>query len=467
MARDAYTLLVARVLFPLHERIKGHPTIARLRELESSQWLPREEVARRQADRLREFLGEVGARVPYYRDLFARARVRPAGIRGASDLASIPVLTKPLIREHAAALAAEGARGLRPASTGGSTGDPLRFLVGPARVGSDVALRCRANRWWGLETGDPEVVLWGSHIELTRQDRIRAVRDRLFRSTLLSANHMTPDVLDAYLDVIERVRPAQIFSHPSALGELARRAEERERRLERLGVRAVFLTAEELYDYQRERIERVFGCRAANGYGGRESGLIAHECPEGRLHLNAEDILVEVLGDDGLPVPPGHPGEIVVTHLRSEEFPFLRYRTGDVGVLGAGACACGRGLPLLSEIHGRADDLLLGLDGARIPGQVAVLTLRDIPGIARFKVIQEDRDLVRILLVRTREFPPGGEEAIAKGLRAHLGAAMRIVLEPVDAIPQEASGKYRTVMSRVGRSPALEAAQPRGAGGSA
>ncbi|HEY7727255.1 MAG TPA: phenylacetate--CoA ligase family protein, partial [Candidatus Eisenbacteria bacterium] len=126
VARDAYTLLVARVLFPLHERIKGHPTIARLRELESSQWLPREEVARRQADRLREFLGEVGARVPYYRDLFARARVRPAGIRGASDLASIPVLTKPLIREHAAALAAEGARGLRPASTGGSTGDPLR-----------------------------------------------------------------------------------------------------------------------------------------------------------------------------------------------------------------------------------------------------------------------------------------------------------------------------------------------------
>jgi phenylacetate-CoA ligase len=293
------------------------------------------------------------------------------------------------------------------------------------------------------------------------------MRDRVFRSTLLSAFDMSPARIDEFLKVIRAKRPRMLFGYPSALAHIARHAERRGQRMDDLGIVVAFVTAELLYTGHRQQIEKGFACRVANGYGGRESGLIAHECPEGRLHLNAEDILVEVLGDDGLPVPPGHPGEIVVTHLRSEEFPFLRYRTGDVGVLGAGACACGRGLPLLSEIHGRADDLLLGLDGARIPGQVAVLTLRDIPGIARFKVIQEDRDLVRILLVRTREFPPGGEEAIAKGLRAHLGAAMRIVLEPVDAIPQEASGKYRTVMSRVGRSPALEAAQPRGAGGSA
>lgn len=462
MPRDVYTLLVTWLLFPVHERLKGHATVARLRELERSQWLSPERLAERQANRIRDFLAEVGTRVPYYRDLFARAGVRPAEIRGVPELAAIPFLTKPLIREHAAAIVAEGARGLRPASTGGSTGDPLRFSVGPARVSSDVALRRRAYRWWGVDVGDPEVVLWGSHIELTRQDRMRAIRDRLFRSTLLSANRMTPDVLDRYLDVMERVRPMQVFSHPSALIELVRRADERGRRLDGLGVRVIFLTAEQLYEYQREHIERVFGCRAANGYGGRESGFIAHECPEGGMHLNAEDVIVEIVGDDGMPLPPGRPGEIVVTHLRSEEFPFIRYRTGDVGVLGRENCPCGRGLPILSEIHGRADDLLLSLDGARVPGQVVVLTLRDIPGIAGFKVIQEGRDLVRILLVRTEEFPPGAAEAITKGFRAQLGAAMRVELEPVGVIPREASGKYRTVVSRVGSSPALEADRSRG-----
>jgi len=462
MSRDAYARFVSGVLFPLHERLKGHATVARLRDLEKSQWWSAEELAKAQEARLDEFLARIGKTVPYYRSLFASLGPGAEGVRGASDLARIPFLTKALIREHGAGLAAEGVSDLRAASTGGSTGEPLRFRVGPARVSSDVALRQRANRWWGVDVGDPEVVLWGSHIEVTRQDRMRTIRDRLFRSTLLSVNHMTTDVLDRYLDDVARIRPVQIFSHPSAIDELARRADERGRRLDGLGIRAVFLTAEELYRHQRERIERVFGCRAANGYGGRDSGFIAQECPNGGMHLNVEDILVEIVDDDGNRVPPGRPGEIVVTHLRSEEYPFVRYRTGDVGVIGDAACPCGRGLPILREVHGRADDLLLGLDGARVPGQVVVLLFRDVPGIAAFKVIQEETDLVRILLVKNSEFPDRAESTIAEGFRARLGAAMRVELQAVDSIPREASGKYRTVVSRVGTSPARDAERPAG-----
>lgn len=457
MRRSAYARFVSGFLFPLHERLKGHATIARLRDLDGSQWWSAERLADAQANRLREFMTRIGSSVPYYRALFASLGLKPGDMRGEADLSRVPFLTKALIREHGAALAAEGATDLRAASTGGSTGEPLRFRVGPARVSSDVALRQRANRWWGVDVGDREVVLWGSHIEVTRQDRMRTVRDRLFRSTLFSVNHMTPKVLDRYLDEVERLRPVQIFSHPSALDELARRADERGRRLDGLGTRVVFLTAEELYRHQRERIERVFGCRAVNGYGGRDSGFIAQECPEGGMHLNVEDILVEIVGDDGERLPAGRAGEIVVTHLRSEEYPFVRYRTGDVGIIGSAPCACGRGLPILREVHGRADDLLLGLDGARVPGQVVVLLFRDIPGIAAFKVIQEETDRVRILLVRTGEFPANAETTIADGFRVRLGAAMRVEIEVVDSIPREVSGKYRTVVSRVGPSPTREA----------
>ena len=461
MSRDAYARFVSGVLFPAHERLKGHATVTRLRELEKSQWWSAERLMERQQERLCAFLAQVEATVPYYRHLFGSLGFSPGEARDAADLGKLPFLTKALIREHAAALAAEGVTDLRAVSTGGSTGEPLRFRVGPARVSSDVALRQRSNRWWGVDIGDPEVVLWGSHIEVTRQDRMRTMRDRLFRSTLLSVNHMTTDVLDRYLDDVKRLRPVQIFSHPSALDELARRADERGVRLDGFGIRVVFLTAEELYQHQRERIERVFGCRAANGYGGRDSGFIAQECPEGSMHVNVEDILVEVVGDAGDVLPSGHAGEIVVTHLRSQEYPFVRYRTGDVGVLGGASCGCGRGLPVLREVHGRADDLLLGLDGARVPGQVVVLLFRDLPGIAAFKVVQEEADRVRILLVPTEEFSDTAEATIREGFRARLGAAMRVEVETVESIPREASGKYRTVVSRVGPSPAREAERAR------
>ena len=457
MGRDAYTALVTGLLFPLHERLKGHETARRLRELERSQWWDRPTLENLQAERLRRFLGTAGARVPYYRDLFRRTEFHPESVRGIQELAKLPILTKPDIRANQSTLVASGARRLTRFSTGGSTGEPLQFLVGPARVSSDVASRCRTMRWWGARVGDPEIVLWGSPIEVTRQDRVRAIRDWLFRSTLLSAVGMTPKRLDGYLDTLERVRPVQIFSHGSALSELARHAEERRRDVGGLGIRVAFLTSEQLYDHQRQLIERVFGCRVANCYGGRDSGFVAHECPEGGMHLNAEDVIVEIVDDRGLPLPPGCAGEILVTHLATEDFPFIRYRTGDVGVLHDAPCACGRGLPLLREIHGRADDLLLSLDGSRIPGQAVVHLLRSLRSLQAFKIIQETRDLVRILLVMPEKLPADVESSIVCGVRARLGAAMRVEFVSVAEIPLEASGKYRTVVSRVGVSPMLDA----------
>ncbi len=145
-----------------------------------------------------------------------------------------------------------------------------------------------------------------------------------------------------------------LFGYPSALARIARQADARGIGLGDAGIKVAFVTAERLYDDQRDDIARVFGCRVANGYGSRDAGFIAHECPAGGMHITAEDIVVEVIGADGQPLPAGESGEIVVTHLATSEFPFIRYRTGDVARLVAGAtCACGRSLPLLTDIQGR------------------------------------------------------------------------------------------------------------------
>jgi phenylacetate-CoA ligase len=170
-----------------------------------------------------------------------------------------------------------------------------------------------------------------------------------------------------------------------------------------------------------------------------------------------EDVVIEVVDDQGAPVPRGRAGEIIVTHLASDDFPFVRYATGDVGILHDAPCACGRGLPLLRELHGRADDLLLALDGSKVPGQMVVHLVRSRPEIEGFKLVQEAPDLVRVLLVVRGELTPDVKTSVVVGIRARLGEGMRVEFERVDTIPREASGKYRTVVSRLGLSPALEA----------
>jgi phenylacetate-CoA ligase len=446
---DPYTRLVSGVLFPLHDRVRGLASLALRRRLEETQWWSPERIEALRVARLTAFLRDAARDVPYYRALFARIGAAPDDVRTLEDLARLPMLAKADIRADPAALESERAGPLKRSNTGGSSGEPLVFHLGRARRTHDVAAKWRATRWWSVDIGDPEIVVWGSPIELSAQDRLRTLRDRLFRSKLLPAFAMSPAALDGFVAEIRRMRPRMLFGYPSALAHVARHAAAHGVRLDDCGIRVAFVTAERLYDDQERDIARGFGCRVANGYGGRDAGFIAHACPEGSLHISAEDIIVETVGANGAQVPPGEPGEIVVTHLASGDYPFVRYRTGDVGVLDARTCACGRGLPVLKSIEGRSTDFMVAADGTVLHGLALIYVVRDLPGIAGFRIVQETRERTRVEVVPAQGYGHAVKDAIVSGMRARLGAAVTVDVEEVLRIEPERSGKYRYVVSRV------------------
>ncbi|MFI5445927.1 phenylacetate--CoA ligase family protein [Polaromonas sp. UC242_47] len=442
-----YTSLVSRLLFPVHERFKRHNTVALRRQMEEVQWWPADRLAAFQLQRLRDLLQDAATHVPYYRDLFARLGFDAASIGSTADLQRLPFLTKPVIRANTDALRHVQAQGLSRFNTGGSSGEPLVFFIGKKRVSHDVAAKWRATRWWGVDIGDPEIVVWGSPIELAKQDHFKHWRDKLLRTQLLPAFEMSETKLDQFIATIRRVKPRMLFGYPSALTHIARHAEKRGVRMTDLGIKVAFVTSERLYDEQRNTISQVFGCRVANGYGGRDAGFIAHECPAGSMHLTADDAVVEIVNDAGQVQPPGVAGEIVVTHLSTNDFPFIRYRTGDIGILGATPCSCGRGLPLLQDIQGRSTDFVTAADGTVMHGLSLIYILRDLPGVKAFKVVQESRELTRVLLVREQGFAPDGAAKIISGFRQRLGADVSVNVEFVDKIPAEKSGKFRYIIS--------------------
>ncbi len=442
-----YTSLCSQALFPLHEFAKGHASVGVRRRLEQSQWWPPQQLEAQRVARLRSFLTDIGARVPYYRALFKQQGFDPIGVASLSDLQALPLLTKSDIRGHLNALKADRHDTLSRYNTGGSSGQPLVFYIGKARTDHDVGAKWRATRWWGVDIGDPEMVIWGSPIELGTQDRLRRWRDRVLRSELLPAFEMSEEKLDGFIARIRKRRPRMLFGYPSALTHIARHAERRSTPLNDLGIRVAFVTSERLYDDQRATIARVFGCPVANGYGGRDAGFIAHECPSGGMHVMAEDVVVELVGSDGRVVPDGEPGEIVVTHLATGDFPFVRYRTGDVAVADTGSCACGRGLPLLREIQGRTTDFVVAADGTVMHGLALIYVLREQGGIQSFKVTQESRLLTRVELVTDADFESRTIASIVAGFRQRLGAEVEVQVSIVDQIPAELSGKFRYIVS--------------------
>lgn len=444
-----YTGICSRLLFPLHERLKGHDSVARRQRLEKSQWWPVDRLAEEQALRLRDFLVGIGARVPYYRDLFRRLGFDPASVRTTADLSLLPLLGKPDIRANGERLKADGHGPLTRYNTGGSSGEPLIFYMGKGRKSHDVAAKWRATRWWDVDIGDRELVVWGSPIELGAQDRLRRLRDGIMRSHLLPAFEMSAENLDHFVDAIRDRRPAMLFGYPSSLSLIAQRAQQRNLDMRGLGIKVVFVTSEKLYDQQRAVISQVFGCPVANGYGARDAGFIAHECPAGSLHLSAEDIVVETVRPDGKPAAPGEPGEIVVTHMATGDFPFVRYRTGDIGLLSDKTCACGRGLPVLEDVQGRTTDFVVARDGTVMHGLALIYTLRDLPGVERFRIEQVSIDQTLVQVVAGPAFERASEERIVRDFKARLGETVDVRVDRVAAIASEASGKFRYVVSRV------------------
>jgi phenylacetate-CoA ligase len=431
--------LVNRVIFPLHERLKGKATHAMLQELETTQWLDPRALRELQFRQMLRHLRFAYREVPYYTRLLNEHELQPWRIASFEDFARIPFMTRELIRRHGEDLRPRTPmRGVQPLSTGGSTGSPVTVYVDPQRAAFSDATRLRAHRWFDADIGAREIVVWGSPIELTRQDRIRALRDRLVNSRLLSAFDLGEVAMASYGAAIRRYRPQKLYGYASAIHLLASY-------LGRQGwtagpgwPRAIFTTAEPLYDFQRATITSVFGCPISVEYGCRDGGTVANECPAGGLHIAAEGMIVEVIDS-----------EIVLTNLHTFAMPIIRYRTGDVGALEPAPCSCGRGLPRLRGVEGRQTDFLVTPRGKILHALAVIYVLRELPSVAEFQVIQERADALTVRIVPRGAFGPAEQSAVRSRLRRLFDSDIDVVFEVMDAIPRLASGKHRYVISAI------------------
>jgi phenylacetate-CoA ligase len=211
---------------------------------------------------------------------------------------------------------------------------------------------------------------------------------------------------------------------------------------------SIIVGAEKLHDFQRETIERVFKAPVFETYGSREFMLIGAECSHHTgLHLSLENLLVEVLDDDGRPTPAGDEGNVVITDLFNYGMPFVRYVNGDRAVAGFEMCPCGRGLPLLKKVVGRQLDTLKTPDGRRVPGEFFPHLIKDFPVIRRFQVVQADLGTIVLKVVVSGVLLQADQDRLLETIRQCTGEQVHLDLQLVDDIPLTKAGKLKVVVS--------------------
>lgn len=440
-----YELALRHVLFPAYETLlRGRGTPGYLREYERNQWLPADRIAALQWAKLQRLIAHCWEHVPYYRQAWGALGIEgPQDIRSLADYARLPVLTKPEIRAHADALVSPAHRSkLLYKTTGGSTGEPLRFGYTRESYERRIAVMHRGYGWAGARMGQRTLYLWGLPERQTRKDRLYHLA---FNRRMLNAFDMNEQTLRRYADTFAGFRPQTVVGYVAPLLRLAEWLVEHGRQLP--SPERILTAAEALHPSQRTLLERTFGCPVYDTYGCREFMLIASECTHHRLHTTADHLAIEL----GASID-GHehgPRELIVTDLHNYGMPLLRYVNGDLARAGQGGCTCGRGLPTLETVDGRRLDALLTADGRFVPGEHVVYAFLGVKGVRRYQAVQRSLQRVEVQIVRDEGFDPATVDHAREVLQRALGPTTTLAFAFTEEIPLTATGKHRVTVSEL------------------
>jgi len=404
------------------------------------------DLANHQLSRLRELVAHAKATAPWFTEAYAG--IEPAALDSVRQL---PFLDKDVYRLQGEACVSSAFRreSLRSSRTSGSTGTPLVHHGCIEDFRERMAFLERQYRWAGVSRRDRKVTLTGNLVVPRSQSGPPFHRHNLpGRQLFLSSYHLRPANATEYVRALADYHPAFLEGYPSALDTLADL-------LERGGLRppslkAVLATAETLHAHQRERIERVFGCKVFNYYGSSEGAPMITECRQGGLHMNTDCGVFECLRPDGTEAGPNEEAELVVTNFASRAHPLIRYRVRDAVVTSDGApCPCGCAFPRVAAILGRLDDMIWTRDRGWV-GRLSQ-SIKVFPGSVReAQLVQDDPDTLLVRLVREPGlFEASQLVAFEADLRERLGERIRIAYEYPEAIEKGANNKFKFVVSNL------------------
>lgn len=404
-------------------------------------WTPWQRQADRRA-RLRTMLIHAGQQVPYWRDLFRELRFRPERVQHEDELGVLPLLTKEMILREGSRMWAQAV----PAwagdhvelKTSGTTGAGLVFRASWAAVREQWAVCWRYRLANGLGRGTWCAQLGGRVVvPLSQREgpwyRINAAG----RQLLLSGYHLGPHTAGEYLAEIRRREIPWIHGYPSLVVLLAEAALAERVRLPAL--RWVTLASETVTASQRRLVTEAFDLSPREHYAQTEAVANASQGADGRLRLDDDFSVVELLADDDAATPR----RVVGTSLDNWHQPFIRYDTGDLVVLDPNGDERAPGRILL-DIDGRREDYVVLGSGARVGRTDHVF--KALTFVREAQIRQRVPGAIEIHVVPRAEWTAAHEAALRREVALRLGEDMRVEVVRAERLPRTPRGKLRLVV---------------------
>jgi len=400
------------------------------------------DLAREVDARLVDLVAHAQANIPFYRDTWRAAGFDPRGFRGSADLAKLPFVNKNLIVD--AGPAAWDARvleaDLQTISTSGTSGRSIHVhrVLRETRVTRRAILRQLVHL--GARPWHPFLKMASSWLDK---------RQGWFVKNFCKTRFYAPETpLDEQIRILEGFTAQGLIGQTGGIYLLAR---ELLRRGRTYPLRFIVPTGATLFDEMRRTMVAAFGANPSDMYGAIEVGPVSWQCRKGNYHIDTDRVIVEIVDEDGRPLPPGAPGQVVVTGLYTWTMPFIRYRLLDISAISTRTCDCGLKFPVMEPIQGRMNDFLPTPAGDLVTPHF-FFHLYDTPGVnpvKEWRLIQEDRTHLTYEYVPEEPFNTAAFEHGMNLIRKRMGPTCELRTVRVASVPMGATGKRNCIVSKL------------------
>lgn len=405
-----------------------------------------------QSEQLQKLLTHAIKEVPYYLELYKKAGLTAAKLRHieADNLQKVPVLPKDDLRKFGSSSLLSASRGKGSFfSSSGSTGTPVKIFYSHAMHQQWFGIyEARIRNWAGVSSFIPRGMIGGRRIIPGAIASPPYYRYNYFeKQVYCSAYHINAANAANYLEGLKKYNVTYMTGYAMSNFFLARFF--KENNLEAPSLKAVITSSEKLNPDMRKLFAEVYQCKTYDSWGSVEACGIVSECEMGNLHVSPDAGIIELLDENMQPVAPGQPGDVYCTGLLNTDQPLIRYAIGDRMVWKAGTCSCGRQMPMIEEVVGRTEDVVVGKDGREMVRFHSIFY--GLEKIKKSQVVQQGIGELLIKLEVEKPLSAAENSLLKQRIESQLGE-MDISIEEVDIIPLNRNGKFQAVISKVKRS---------------
>jgi phenylacetate-CoA ligase len=395
-----------------------------------------------QQERFHTFLSHAIKKSAFYRNY---------SLVSLDQLDQLPIIKKEDLRQHIHDVYTVSKTEGIISKTGGTTGKSLEVLFTKQNMQERFALLDDFRNRFGYQLG--KKTAWFSGKDLLTHADVEKDRfwktDWFYKVRYYSTFHIKDDNLKYYIEDLIKYKPEYFVGFPSTILELAKYGLKNGYDFPKGTVRAIFPTAETITSEMRIVIEKFFKTKMYNQYASSEGAPFIFECEMGKLHLELQSGVFEILDDDDRHC---NSGRLVITSFTTMGTPLIRYDIGDSISLEDSTlrCTCGNNNPLVKEILGRIDDYIYSPENGKVNLGNVSNTLKDTKGIIRFQAIQNDLNTIELLVIKDDHiYTDLMEGKFLQNWKDRIGNHMNINIKYVKDIPVEKSGKYRIVKNNI------------------